>query len=118
MIAVLHDKDILSVRTDKLYEGVILCPMRKKNTEQFRIFILNGKRSYALSFNQSKGSFKEALLFQSAKTSEALLLRDLIKSLNEEEYVSMHPPIMWEWGEKELEARILKMTTQDYLNAW
>lgn len=115
MIAVLHDKDILSVRTDKLYEGVIICPMRKKNTEQFRVFILNGKRSYALSFDQSRA---RALKHQSAKTSEALLLRDLIKSLNEEEYVSMHPPIIWEWGDKELDYRILKMTTQDYLNAW
>lgn len=118
MIAVLHDKDILSVRTDKLYEGVIVCPMRKKYTEQFRVFILNGKRSYALSFDQSRGSFKEVLKHQSAKTSEALLLRDLIKSLNEEKYVSTHPPIMWEWGEKELEARIVKMTTQDYLKTW
>jgi hypothetical protein len=115
MIAVLHDKDILSVRTDKLYGGVIICPMRKKNAEQFRIFILNGKRSYALSFDQSRG---EVLKHQSAKTSEALLLRDLIKSLNQEEYVSMHPPVMWEWGEKELDYRILKMTPHDYLNSW
>lgn len=115
MIAVLHDKDILSVRTDKLYEGVIICPMRKKNTEQFRVFILNGKRSYALSFDQSRA---RALKHQSAKTSEALLLRDLIKSLNEEEYVSIQPPIMWDWGQGQLNHSIKKMTTQDYLNAW
>lgn len=113
MIAVLNSKDILSVRTDKIYEGVIVCPMKKKDTQQFRIFILNRKRSYTISCDLSASCFSEALKHQSAKTSEALLLRDLIKSINDE-YVSTHPPVMWESGEDTLSHYIKNITTQEY----
>ena len=50
MIAVLHWKDILSVRVDKIYTGEILCPMKHKDLELFKIFILNGKKSHTISY--------------------------------------------------------------------
>ena len=116
MIAVLHDKDILSVRTDKLYEGIILCPMKQRHTDTYRIFILNGKGSYFFEGISSEGAFGRGL-YKSTKTSEALLLRNLVKAVNEEDYLSIQPPIMWEWGEDQLTDHIKKMTPYQYLNS-
>ena len=116
MIAVLHNKDILSVRTDKLYEGAILCPMKQRHTDTYRIFILNGKTSYFFEGISSEGGFGRGL-YKSPKTSEIFLLKNIVKSVSEENYVSIQYPVMWEWGEDQLTDHIKSMTPYQYLNS-
>ena len=116
MIAVLHWKDILSVRVDKIYTGEILCPMKHKDLELFKIFILNGKKSHTISYFVHGGEQQ----IVGRKTSERMILEDLINCMGEG-YISIQYPIMWGVGSNDFSDQFEKyhiknMSAYQYLN--